>query len=50
MTCSGLYCKSEISWPGGGRGENVSPREVKEFLCQHPKIAEVQVFGVPDPK
>jgi fatty-acyl-CoA synthase len=31
-------------------GENVSPREVKEFLCQHPKIADVQVFGVPDPK
>ena len=24
------------------------PREVEEFLYLHPKIAEVQVFGVPD--
>jgi fatty-acyl-CoA synthase len=31
-------------------GENVYPREVEEFLYQHPKIAEVQVFGVPDEK
>jgi len=29
-------------------GENVYPREVEEFLYLHPKIAEVQVFGVPD--
>ncbi len=29
-------------------GENVFPREVEEFLYTHPKIAEVQVFGVPD--
>ena len=31
-------------------GENVYPREVEEFLYTHPKIADVQVFGVPDPK
>jgi fatty-acyl-CoA synthase len=31
-------------------GENVYPREVEEFLYKHPKIMEVQVFGVPDPK
>ena len=31
-------------------GENVYPREIEEFLYRHPKIAEVQVFGVPDPK
>ena len=31
-------------------GENVYPREVEEFLYTHAKIAEVQVFGVPDPK
>ncbi len=31
-------------------GENVYPREVEEFLYRHPKIREVQVFGVPDPK
>ena len=31
-------------------GENVYPREVEEFLYTHPKIAEVQVFGIPDPK
>ncbi|MSQ20174.1 MAG: AMP-binding protein [Betaproteobacteria bacterium] len=31
-------------------GENVYPREVEEFLYRHPRIQEVQVFGVPDPK
>ena len=31
-------------------GENVYPREVEEFLYQHPAISEVQVFGVPDEK
>ncbi len=29
-------------------GENVYPREVEEFLFKHPKVAAVQVFGVPD--
>ncbi|HWK67389.1 MAG TPA: AMP-binding protein [Rhizobiaceae bacterium] len=31
-------------------GENIYPREVEEFLYRHPKVREVQVFGVPDPK
>jgi len=31
-------------------GENVYPRKVEEFLYTHPAIAEVQVFGIPDPK
>lgn len=31
-------------------GENVYPREVEEFLYRHPKVKEVQVFGVPDEK
>ena len=31
-------------------GENVYPREVEEFLYRHPKIQDVQVFGVPDPR
>jgi fatty-acyl-CoA synthase len=31
-------------------GENVYPREVEEFLYRHPKIQDVQVFGVPDAK
>jgi fatty-acyl-CoA synthase len=31
-------------------GENVYPREVEEFLYKHPKVFDVQVFGVPDPK
>jgi fatty-acyl-CoA synthase len=31
-------------------GENIYPREVEEFLYTHPKVAEVQVIGVPDPK
>ena len=29
-------------------GENVYPREVEEFLYRHPKVADVQVIGVPD--
>ncbi|MBY8885813.1 AMP-binding protein [Streptomyces sp. PTM05] len=29
-------------------GENVYPREIEEFLYTHPKIADVQVVGVPD--
>ncbi len=29
-------------------GENIYPREVEEFLYQHPAISEVQVIGVPD--
>ncbi|MGP0076032.1 MAG: AMP-binding protein [Bryobacteraceae bacterium] len=29
-------------------GENVYPREVEEFLHTHPKVAEVQVVGLPD--
>jgi fatty-acyl-CoA synthase len=31
-------------------GENVYPREVEEYLYRHPKIQDVQVFGVPDQK
>ncbi|ESY11686.1 AMP-binding protein [Mesorhizobium sp. M0615] len=31
-------------------GENVYPREVEEFLYRHPKVKEVQVFGIPDAK
>lgn len=29
-------------------GENIYPREVEEFLYTHPKIQDVQVFGIPD--
>ena len=31
-------------------GENLYPREIEEFLHRHPKIADVQAFGVPDDK
>jgi len=31
-------------------GENIYPREIEEFLYTHPKIADVQVYGVPDRK
>ncbi len=31
-------------------GENIYPREIEEYIYRHPKIAEVQVFGVPDAK
>ena len=29
-------------------GENIYPREVEEFLYTHPKVAEVQVVGIPN--
>lgn len=29
-------------------GENIYPREIEEFLHQHPSIMEAQAFGVPD--
>jgi fatty-acyl-CoA synthase len=29
-------------------GENIYPREVEEFLHQHPKIADAYVVGMPD--
>ena len=29
-------------------GENIYPRELEEFLHQHPKIADVYVVGLPD--
>src|SRR5580698_188016 len=31
-------------------GENIYPREIEEFLYTHPKVADVQVVGVPDPR
>ena len=29
-------------------GENLYPREIEEFLYTHPKVADVQVVGLPD--
>jgi fatty-acyl-CoA synthase len=29
-------------------GENISPREIEEYLHSHPKIADVYVVGLPD--
>jgi fatty-acyl-CoA synthase len=29
-------------------GENVYPREIEEFLYEHPDVSDVQVIGVPD--
>ncbi len=31
-------------------GENIYPREIEEYLYRHPKVADVQVIGVPDDK
>jgi len=31
-------------------GENISPREVEEYLHGHPDLIDVQVVGVPDPR
>jgi fatty-acyl-CoA synthase len=31
-------------------GENISPREIEEFLYRHPAVLDVAVVGLPDPK
>ena len=31
-------------------GENIYPREIEEYLIRHPKVSDVQVFGIPDKK
>ena len=31
-------------------GENISAKELEDLLFTHPKIADVAVIGVPDPK
>ena len=31
-------------------GENIYPREIEEFLYQHPAVIDAQVFGIPDEK
>ncbi|MEM5582419.1 AMP-binding protein [Roseibium sp. AS2] len=31
-------------------GENIYPREIEEYLMRHPKVSNVQVFGIPDEK
>ena len=31
-------------------GENISPREIEEFLYRHPAVLDVAVVGVPDAK
>ena len=32
------------------KGENISPKEVEDYLVEHPNIAEVAIVGLPDAK
>lgn len=43
----GRKAEKELIKPGG---ENVYPAEVENAILQHPAVAKVVVFGVPDPK
>jgi len=31
-------------------GENIYPKEIEEYLYTHPKVSDVQIYGVPDRK
>src|SRR5690606_9006780 len=31
-------------------GENIAPREIEELLLEHPRIAEIAIVGIPDPR
>jgi len=31
-------------------GENIYPKEIEEYLYTHPKVSDVQIYGVPDKK
>lgn len=47
MWYEGRKAEKELIKPGG---ENVYPAEVENAVLQHPAVAKVVVFGVPDPK
>ena len=52
-TASASRCRSitALGWSWAIReGENVYPREIKEFLFTHPDALDAQVIGVPDDK
>jgi acyl-CoA synthetase (AMP-forming)/AMP-acid ligase II len=44
---AGRKAEKELIKPGG---ENVYPAEVEKAILEHPALAQVVVFGVPDPK
>jgi len=43
-----IVCRLMVEKKRGG--ENIYPREIEEYLYRHPRISDVQVFGVPDVK
>ncbi len=45
-----LYIVGRVSDVIISGGVNVYPREVEEYLCEHPSIREAAVFGVADPR
>ena len=44
-------CAIARVWVRPGAGKiSINGREIEEYLMRHPRVADVQVFGVPDPK
>jgi len=44
-----LYLTDRESFMIISGGVNIYPQEIEDALCMHPKIADVAVFGVPNP-
>ncbi|HEY1973807.1 MAG TPA: acyl-CoA synthetase, partial [Pseudonocardia sp.] len=45
-----LYLTDRLSYMIISGGVNIYPQEAENLLAVHPKVADVAVFGIPDPE